>query len=105
MTIYCIFPLILLSANEIGLNEGSDETHIKGVGEDTSLSTLHSCLMAIMVGEIRFLRWRVPGPVIAKLVMNKLDQPNVVWSVRPEAHDRGIMVLKAVTTLMAFGKL
>jgi hypothetical protein len=43
--------------------------------------------------------------MIAQLVVNKIDRPDVVWGMGPEADDRGIVVVKALAALMAFGKL
>jgi len=43
--------------------------------------------------------------MIAQLVVNKVDRPDVIWGMWSEADDRGIVVVKALTALMAFGKL
>ena len=43
--------------------------------------------------------------MVAQLVVNKIDRPDVVWGMGPEADDRGIVVVKPLTTLMAFGEL
>ena len=43
--------------------------------------------------------------MIAQLVVDEVDRPDVVWGMGPEADDRSIMVVKALATLMAFGEL
>jgi hypothetical protein len=43
--------------------------------------------------------------MIAQLVVHKIDRPDVVWGMGPETDDRGIVVVKALAALMAFGKL
>ena len=43
--------------------------------------------------------------MVAQLVVHKIDRPDVVWGMGPEADDRGIVVVKPLTTLMAFGEL
>ncbi len=43
--------------------------------------------------------------MIAQLVVNEVDRPDVVWGIWPEADDRGVMVVKTLATLMAFGEL
>jgi len=43
--------------------------------------------------------------MVTQLVVHKVDRPNVVWGMWPKADNRGIVVVKALTALMAFGKL
>jgi hypothetical protein len=43
--------------------------------------------------------------MIAQLVVNKVDRPDVVWGRRPEPDDRGIVMIKPLTAYMALGKL
>ena len=43
--------------------------------------------------------------MIAQLVVNEVDRPDVVWGMRPEADERSIMVVKPLAAFMAFGEL
>jgi hypothetical protein len=43
--------------------------------------------------------------VIAQLVVNKIDRPDVIWGMRPQTDNRGIVVIKPLAALMAFGEL
>lgn len=43
--------------------------------------------------------------VVTLLIVNEVDRSDVVWSMRPELDDRGIVVVKPHAALMAFRNL